>query len=99
MFLDTMMILLQISSVIALPRKPSENKKIVAWKGFTCRSMCKGRYDLCSVSADSIHKQMLCFNSKLLCNYKCVENKSKKFQMKRQSKVVKKSKFEKHLRQ
>ena len=99
MLLDTMVIFLLLSSVITLPRKPSKNKKIVARKGFTCRSMCKGIYDLCSVSADSITKQMLCFNSKLLCNYNCVENKWNKFQLKRQTKVVKKSKFEKHLRE
>ena len=41
MFLDTMMILLQISSVIALPRKPSENKKIVAWKGLRVEACVK----------------------------------------------------------
>ena len=94
--LDTMVLLL-ISSIIALRRKPSNNKKIVAWKGFTCKSMCKGRYDLCSTSADSINKQMLCFSSKLLCNYGCVEDERKKLQLKRLAKGVKNMKFDKYL--
>ena len=94
--LDMMMLLL-ISSIIVLPRKPPRNKKIVARKGFTCKSMCEGRYDLCSTYADSIRKQMLCFNSKLLCTYNCVENKGKIFQWKRQTKNIKNSKFEKYL--
>ena len=97
MFLDTVVLLLLMSSVITLPRKSSKNKKIFARKGFTCRSMCKGRYDLCSVSADSINKQMLCFNSKLMCSYNCVGNTWKNFHLKRQTKVAMSSKLEKHL--
>ena len=86
--LDFILLLIALYTNASPAKSKLQIKKVFARNRYTCRSICTGNNDLCSVATTTFGEQILCFKSKLLCPTHCVEGRSNKEHLKGQNKSV-----------